>query len=60
MAFSDRKRRLQKAGDSGKKVILAINKADAVAKESCCRLFPVQFIVPIRTINPVSAQKGDA
>lgn len=50
----------KKAGDSGKKVILAINKADAVAKES---LLPIisqyNSLFQFEAIIPVSAQKGD-
>lgn len=50
----------KKAGDTGKKVILAINKADAVAKES---LLPIiaqySSLFAFEAIIPVSAQKGD-
>lgn len=50
----------KRAGDTGKKVILAINKADAVAKES---LLPIiaqySSLFAFEAIIPVSAQKGD-
>ena len=50
----------KKAGESHKKVILAINKADAVAKESLLPIIAQYYsLFQFEAIIPISAQKGD-